>query len=211
MCNILFDYCCSVTNSFELQHTRLPCCWPSPGVCSDSCALSRSCHSTISSFAVPCPPAFNFSQPQGLFQWVGSPHQVAKVWNFSFSITFLWVFRVDFLWDWLVWSPCCSRDSKESSPHHNLKASIIQRSAFFIVQLLHPYMTTGEKTIALTIQTFVNKVMSLLFNMLPRFVTDFLPRSKHLLISWLQSLSAVILEPKKIKSVTVSTFLPYSC
>jgi len=145
MCNILFDYCCSVTNSFELQHTRLPCCWPSPGVCSDSCALSRSCHSTISSFAVPCPPAFNFSQPQGLFQWVGSPHQVAKVWNFSFSITFLWVFRVDFLWDWLVWSPCHPRDSQESfSTTVQKHQLILWCSALFMVQLSHPYMTTGK-------------------------------------------------------------------
>ena len=77
-----------------------------------------------------------------------------------------------------------------------------------MVQLLHQYMTTGGKTIALTIQTFVGKVMSLLFNMLTRFIIAFLPKSKCLLISWLQSLSAVILEPKKIKSVTVSTLFP---
>ena len=87
--------------------------------------------------------------------------------------------------------------------HHNSKASILRFSAFFIVQLSHPYRTTG-KTIALTRRTFVGKVMSLLFNMLSRFVIAFLPRSKHLLISWLQSPSTVILEPKKIKSVTVS-------
>ena len=86
---------------------------------------------------------------------------------------------------------------------HSSKASILQRSAFFIVQLSHPYMTTG-KTIALTRWTFVGKVMSLLFNMLSRLVITFLPRSKRLLISWLQSPSAVILEPKEIKSVTVS-------
>ena len=87
--------------------------------------------------------------------------------------------------------------------HHNSKASILQRSAFFIVQLSHPYMTTG-KTIALTRRTFFGKVMSLLFNMLSRLVITFLPRSKRLLISWLQSPSAVILEPQKIKSATVS-------
>ena len=91
--------------------------------------------------------------------------------------------------------------------HHSSKASIFWLSAFFIVQLSHPYMTTG-KTIALTRQTFVGKVMSLLFNMLSRLVIAFLPRSKHLLISWLQSPSAVILEPKKIKSLTVSTVFP---
>ena len=92
--------------------------------------------------------------------------------------------------------------------HHSSKASIFLCSAFFIVQISHPYMTTG-KTIALTRWTFVGKVMSLLFNMLSRLVITFLTRSKHLLISWLQSPSAVILEPKKIKLATVSTVSPY--
>ena len=91
--------------------------------------------------------------------------------------------------------------------HHSSKASILQRSAFFTVQLSHPYMTTG-KTVALTRQTFVGKVMSLLFKMLSRLVITFLPRSKRLLISWLQSPSAVILEPPKIKSDTISTVSP---
>ena len=94
--------------------------------------------------------------------------------------------------------------------HHSSKASTLQCSSFFIVQLLHPYMTTG-KTIALTRQIFVDKVMSLLFNMLSRLVITFLPRSKCLLISWLQSPSAVILEPRKIKSATVSTISPSIC
>ena len=92
---------------------------------------------------------------------------------------------------------------------HNSKASILQCSAFFIVQLSHPYIT--GKTIALTRQTFVGKVMSLLFKMLSMLVIAFLPRNKHLLISWLQSPSAVILEPPKIKSVTVSTLSPFIC
>ena len=94
--------------------------------------------------------------------------------------------------------------------HHSSKASILQHSAFFTVQLSHPYMTTG-KTIALTRRTFVGKVMSLLFNMLSRLVITFLPRSKHLLIPWLQSPSAVILEPKKIKSDTASIVSPSIC
>ena len=94
--------------------------------------------------------------------------------------------------------------------HHSSKASILRCSAFFTVQLSHPHMTTG-KTIALTRWTFVGKVMSLLFNMLSRFVIAFLPRSKRLLISWLQSPSAVILEPRKIKSATVSTVFPSIC
>ena len=94
--------------------------------------------------------------------------------------------------------------------HHSSKASILWRSAFSIVQLSHLYMTTG-KTIALTRRTFVDKVMSLLFNMLSRLVITFLPRSKHLLISWLQSPSAVIWEPPKLKSVTVSIVSPSIC
>ena len=94
--------------------------------------------------------------------------------------------------------------------HHSLKSLILRHSAFFIVQLSQPYTTTG-KTIALSIWTFVGKVMSLLFNMLSRLVITFLPRSKRLLISWLQSPSAVILEPPKIKSVTLSTVSPSIC
>ena len=94
--------------------------------------------------------------------------------------------------------------------HHSSKASILRLSIFFTVQLLHPYMTTG-KMIALTRRTFVGKVMSLLFNMLSRLVIAFLPRSTHLLISWLQSPSAVILEPPKIKSDTVSAVSPSIC
>jgi len=90
-----------------------------------------------------------------------------------------------------------------SLQHHSSKASVLRHSAFFIVQLSHPYMTTG-KSITLTRWTFVGKIMSLLFSMLSRLVIAFLPRSKHLLISWLQPPSAVILEPKKIKSLTVS-------
>ena len=94
--------------------------------------------------------------------------------------------------------------------HYSSKASILPRSAFFIVQLSHPYMTTG-KTIVLTRQAFVGKVMSQLFNMLSALVMTSLPRSKRLLISWLQSLSTVILEPRKIKSATVSTVFPSIC
>ena len=94
--------------------------------------------------------------------------------------------------------------------HHSTKASILQHSSYFIVQLSHPYVIPG-KTIALTRWTFVDKVMSLLFNMLSRFVITFLPQSKHLLISWLQSPSAVILEPPQEKSATISTVSPSVC
>ena len=125
-----------------------------------------------------------------------------KYWSFSFSISpsnkysGLISFRVD----WLD-LPAVQGTLKSLLQHHSLKASILRCSAFFIIQLSHPCMTT-RKTIALTRQTFVDKVMSLLLNMLSRLVIDFLPRSKCLLISWLQSPSAVILEPWKIKSVT---------
>ena len=131
-----------------------------------------------------------------------------KYWSFSFSVSpsneypGLISFRMDCL-DLLA----VQGTLKSLLQHHSLKASIFQRSAFFTVQLSHPYMTTG-KTIALTRRTFAGKVMSLLFNMLSRLVITFFPRSKRLLISWLQSPSAVILEPKKMKSDTVSTVSP---
>ena len=147
----------------------------------------------------PSPPAPNPSQHQGLFQWVISSHQVARVLEFQLQHQSLqWTPRTDLLHDGLVGSACSPGDSQESSPILRLKVSILQCSAFFIIQLSHPYMTTG-KTIALTRQTFVGQVMSLLFNMLSRLVITFLPRSKRLLISWLQSPSAVILEPPKSK------------
>ena len=151
------------------------------------------------------PPAFNLAQHQSLFQWVSPWHQVAKAyWNFSFSISpsnkysGLISFRIDWFDLFAV-----QRTLKNHLQHHSSKASILWHSAFFMVQLSHPYMTTG-KTIALTRWTFVSKVMSLLFNMLFMLVITFLPRSKHLLIAWLQSPSSVTLEPKKIKSLTVS-------
>ena len=131
-----------------------------------------------------------------------------QYWSFSFNISpsnehpGLISFRMDWL-DLLA----VQGTLKSLLQHHSSKASILQHSAFFIVQLSHPYMTTG-KTIALTRWTFVGKVMSLLFNVLSRLIITFLPRSKRLLISWLQSPFAVILEPRKIKSATVSTVFP---
>ena len=134
-----------------------------------------------------------------------------KYWSFSFSIspsneyTGLISFRMDWL-DLLA----VQGTLKSLLQHHSSKASILRCSAFSTVQLSHPYMTTG-KTIALTRWNFVGKVMYLLFNMLSRLVITFLPRSKRLLISWLQSSSAMILEPKKRKSVTVSNVSPSIC
>ena len=150
----------------------------------------------------PSPPAFNLCQHQGIFQWISSSHQMAKELELqnhcqSFhEYSGLLSFRIDWLNLLAVQGTL-----KRLLQHHSSKASILQCSAFFIVQLSRPYMTTG-KTIALTRRTFVSKVMSLLFNILSKLVITFLPRSKHLLISWLQSASAV--EPQKIKSATVS-------
>ena len=131
-----------------------------------------------------------------------------KYWSFNFSISPSNEHpgQISFRMDWLDLL-AVQGTLKSLLQLHSSKASILWLSAFFTVQLSHPYMTTG-KTIALTRQTFVGKVMSLLFNMLSRLVTTFLPRSKCLLISWLQSPSAVILEPPKIKSDTVSTVSP---
>ena len=138
-------------------------------------------------------------------------HQVAKVWSFSFSISpsneysGLISFRMDWL-DLLA----VQGTLKSLLQHHSSKVSILQHSAFFIVQLSHPYVTTG-KSITLTRWISVGKVMSLLFNMLSRLVITFLPRSKRLLTSWLQSPSALILEPEIIKSVIVSIVSPSIC
>ena len=157
----------------------------------------------------PSPPALNFCQHQGLFQWVSSLHEVATILQLQHE-SFQWIFRIDFLmidwFDFLV----VQGTLKSLLQHHSSKASLLWCSVFFMVQFLHPYMTTG-KTIALTKWTFVGKVISLLFSMLSRFVIAFLPRSKCLLILCLQSPSAVILEPKKIKSVTVSIVSPSIC
>ena len=138
----------------------------------------------------PSPPAINLSQHQCLFQWVISSFQVSKVLELQLQHqSFQWTLRTDFLLYWLVGSPCSPRNSQGLLQHHSSKVSILQGSAFFIVQLLCPYMTTG-KTIALTMWTFVSRIRSLLLNTLSRFVIAFLPRSKCLLILWLQSTSA---------------------
>ena len=159
------------------------------------------CHPVL--LLPPIPPSITvfFNEPTLCMRW-------PKYWSFSFSIVpskehpGLISFRMDWLDLLAVQGPL-----KSLLQHHSSNASILRRSAFFTVQLSHPYMTTG-KTIALTRWTFVGKVMSLLFNMLSRLVITFLPRSKRLLISWLQSPSAVILEPPKIKSATASAVSP---
>ena len=193
----------------RLQHARVPCPSQSPRAHSNSCPSSRWCHLLLSCSLLLLPSIFPsirvFSSESALLsRW-------AKHWSFNFSISpskeysGLISFRIDWL-DLLAFQATL----KSLLQHYNSEALILQCSAFFIVQLSHPYMTTG-KTIALTRQTFVVKVTSLLFNRLSRFVIVFLPRSKCLLISWLQSTSAVILEPKKIKSLTVSIVSPSVC
>ena len=158
-----------------LQYARPPGSSPTPGVYSNSCPLSQWCHPAISSSAV------SFSS---CLQGVSSLHQVAKVLEFHLQISPSNEYSglISFRMDWLDLF-AVQGTLKSLLQNHNSKASILQCSAFFIVQLSHPYMTTG-KTLALTRCTFVGKVMSLLFNMLSRLVITFLPRSNYLLISW---------------------------
>ena len=190
-----------------LQHARLPCSSPTPGAYKNSCLSSQWYHPTIASSVVPISshlqslPASGSFPRSHFFAWGGQSTGV------SASASVLPVDTQDsFRMDWLdlleVWGSL-----KSLLHHHSSKASIFLCSAFFTVQLSHPYMTTG-KTIALTRRTLIDKVMSLLFNMLSRLVITFLPRSKRLLISWLQSPSAVILEPPK-KSQPLFPLFPH--
>ena len=187
---------------YLLDFTQIPVHWVGDAIQPSNPLLS------------PSPPALNLSWHQGLSQWATSSHSIgSKYWSFSFSVSpsnkysGLISFRIDRL-DLLA-----VQGTLKDLQHHNLKSSVIQSQAF-VVQLSHLYRTT-RKTIALTIWTFVGKVMSLLSNALSRLVKAFLPRSKCLLILWLQSLSTVILEDKKITSVIASTppvpiYLPWS-
>ena len=196
---------------WTVYHSRLPWPSPTPRVYPNSCPLSQWCHPTISSSVIPfssCLQSFPTSRSFEMSQLLASGGQNIGV---SASASVLPMNTQDwFPLGWTGWISLPSKGLKSLLQHHSSKASILPCSALFIVQLSHPYMTTG-KTIALTRWTFVDKVMSLLFNMLSRLVIAFLPRSKHLLILWLQSPSAVILEPRKIKSATVSTISPSIC
>ena len=156
----------------------------------------------------PSPPAFNLSQHQGFSSDSVLCIRWPKYWSFSSSISLSNEYSgpISFRMDWLDLL-AVQGTLKSLLQHHSSKASVVWCSAFFIFQLSHPYMTIG-KTMALTRWTFVGKVMSLLFNMRSRLVITLLPRSKRLLISWLQSPPAVILEPKRIKSVTVFIVSP---
>ena len=181
-----------VSNSLqphELQHARPPCLSPTPGVYPNSCHWLSDAMQPSHLLSSPSPPTFNLSQHQSLFKWVSSLHQVAKVLEFQLEHqSFQWTPRTYLVrMNWL--DLLAVQGTLKSLQHHGSKASVLC-SAFFTVKLSHPYMTTG-KTIALTRWSFVGKEMSLLFNMLSRLVITFLPKSKHLLILWLQSPSAV--------------------
>ena len=204
--------CSVVSNSLqphESQHARPPCPSPTPGVHSNSCPSSQWCHPAISASVVlfssclqslPASESFPMSQ---LIAWGGQRTAVSASASVLPKNTQGWSPS-----EWTGWISLQSKGlSRVFSNTTSSKASVLQCSAFFTVQLSHPYMTTG-KTIAMTRRTFVGKGMSLLLNMLSRLVLTFLPRSKRLLISWLQSPSAVILEAKKIKSDTVSPVSP---
>ena len=193
-----------------LQHTRLPVLHQLPELAETHVHIVGDAIQPACPLLSPSPPAIKLSQHQSLFQGVGSFHQVTKVFVASASVLLMNMQG----WFSLRLSGLISLQSKwilkSLLQLHSLKASILQHTTFFIVQHSHPYMTAG-KAIALTRHTFVGKVMSLLFNMLSVLVIAFLLRKKHLLNSWLRLPSAVILEPKKIKSVTVSTFSPSIC
>ena len=217
ICNLCINFvlvftCCFCSVAFvsdslrlhELQHTRLPCPSLSPTVCSNSCPLNNDATQLS-------PPLSSLLLLPSVFPSIrvfSSESAVHTRWpkylSFSFSISLsneysgLISFRID-------WFDLLDLQGtlKSLLQHHSLKPSILRSSAFFLVQLLHMYMTTG-KAVDLTIWIFVGKLMPLLFNTLYRFVLVFLLRSKHLLISRLQSPSAVILEPRKIKSLIVS-------
>ena len=182
---------------YKSQHARPPCPSPNPGIYSNSCPSSQWCHPAISSSVISvssCPqtlPASRSFPMSQLSAWGGHSTGVLA------SASALPKNTQDWTLGWIGWISLAVQGTLKSLlQRHSSKASILQRSAFFTVQLSHPYMTTG-KTIALTRWTFVGKVMSLLFNILSRLVIIFLPRSKRLLISWLQSLSAVTVGPKK--------------
>ena len=166
-----------------LQQTRLPCPSPTPGACSNSCPSSQWCHPTIPSSVIPFSglQSFPVSGSFQMSQFFASGGQSYLSFSLSISPSNEYSGLISFRMDWFDLLEV-QGTLKSLLQHHSSKASILQGSAFFMVQLSHPYMTTG-KTIALTRQTFVGKVLSLLFNMLSRLVIAFLPRSKRLLIS----------------------------
>ena len=161
-----------------LQHTRLPCPSPNPRAYSNSCPSSQWCHPTISSSIIPFSSCLNLSQHQGLSQWVSSLYQVAKVFEIQHQL-FQWIFRPDFLEDWLVWSPCSPTHSEESSlepQFKNINSSALSFLYGPALTSIHDYW----KNHSFDCTDLFSQVISLLFNMLSRLVTAFLPRSNCL-------------------------------
>ena len=204
---ILLLFSCSVVSNslwpHGLQHTRL--------LSSTVSEFAQTCAHWVNDaiqsshpLLPPSPPSLKLSQHQGFFQWVGSSHQVAKILELKHQ-SFWWIFKTDFLYDWLVWSPCSPRDSQESSPAPQFES--INSSALSL--LYDPTLTSVYDYWKNYRFDYGFWLLSQFFNMLSSFVIAFLPRSKRLLISWLQSPSATILEPEKIKSVTVSPSIPF--
>jgi len=188
----------------RLQHTRFPCPSPTPGACSNSRSLSV----MPSNHLILCWPLLLLPSILPSIRVFSNESALCirkpKYWSFSFSISLSkdYLGFISFRIDWFELL-AVQGTLKSLLQHHSSKPLILQLSVFLMVELSHLYLTTG-KTITLTIQRFVRKLMSLLFNMFSRLVIAFLSRRKHLLISWLKSPSAMILEPKKIKSLTVS-------
>ena len=194
-----------------LQHARPPCPSPTPGVYPNSCALSQWCHPTISSSVVPFSSHLHSFPALGSFQMSQFLTSGGQSTGVSTSASVLPMN----IQDWFPLGCTCWISLQSKGLSRVFSNTTVQKHQFFgaqlsLVQLSHPYMTTGN-IVALTRWTSVGKVMSLLFNILSRLVIAFLPKSKRLLISWLQSPSAVILEPKKIKSVTISIVSPCIC
>ena len=194
-----------------LQHARPPCLSPTLGVYSDSCPSSQWCHPAISSSVVRFSSHLQSFPASGSFQMsqlFASGGQSIGVSSFSMSPSNEHLGLISFRMDWLDLLTVQGTLKSLLQPHSS-KASILWHSAFFIVQLLHPYMTTG-KTIALTRWTFDGKVTSLLCTMLSRLVITFLPRSKHLLISWLQSPSSDFRAPQNRVCHCFPIYLPWN-
>ena len=188
-----------------------PCPSPTPWLYSNSCPSSQWCHPAIPSSVIPfsscfqsLPASESFPMSQ-LFTWGGQNTGVSALASFLPKNTQDWSPS-----EWTGWISLQFKGLSSLLQHHSSKTSICRCSAFFMLHLSHPIMTAG-KTIASTRQNFVGKIMAMIFNMLSRFVIAFCPRSKHLLISWLQSPCTEILEPKKIKSVPVSIVSPSIC
>ena len=202
--NIIVSICCSVTKSCPALCNPMDCSTPGFPLLHRLSEFAQTHVHWVGDaiqpshpLSSPSPPALNLSHYQGLSQGVNCSMRWPKYWSFSSSPFNEYSGLISCRIDWF--DLAIQGTLKSLLQHHNFKTSVLQCSAFFMIQISHLYMTTG-KILDLTIWTFVGKVMSLLFNMLSRFVIAFLSRSKHLLISWLQSPSAVILQPPKIKS-----------